>query len=1356
MDTTSTKSTFLSLTGIDDLEENTNSIVAINEEIGVIENNLSAESKAREDEDVILDGRIIAESKAREDEDVILDGRIIAESKAREDEDVILDGRIIAESKSRSDEDELLDSRITAETQQRTDEDDALDGRITTERQERIFADSAIDFRLDNIEAEIDAIDLLITGGQHIIDINDDITELKANTSNAYIRYTEEDSNLIIGTIDLSGNETNAIKYNTDVGALTLLKPNSSIVLPDNADLPTRWQITTVNEGSGSKTNFNYIDSSGLPETIFTINSNNIITADNLITIKGNLNNILTELQTKVNALKKLQDDLQDDLNSSTGTDSGGNPILGIIGTVFGVGNTLTIGVLALQVATNTTAIGLLATATGLETLNDTVTQTRSLFNTFKDAYNNLFTAGQNGYTRITSSGVELSNLRMLASDIDNVANLNFKQTIGGTIQHLTTINDVLLLDVSGVEIPQSLAIACETTFGNEIIYKTLALDDRFTNKISNDSTIEAIQLSLDTKVTITDVTNAIMMLVDDAPPLLNTLSELSNALNQNPDFGNNVLALISTNTGGLVTATNLIGTRESESIARDNLKLSLTGGTLSGGLTVNGKTTIRNPVGDCLAIQGTAHCFMEWFPNTTNTRRAYMGFSNANSQVLQIVNQFTSSVVQILPALSTGAATLTGALTGTTANFSGALTAGSANINGNMELAGNGRNLKFSSTENIGRFNTEGGAQVYFDNLENSIVRNADTEVRFTGGGALLIDTHKITMGYSDLEEYNNENTFYPNNHAMKFYVKNRDTNQTIPAVKVLDLQPVNSTFNSTFINLVGTTNVTGALAVTGALTGQTITAINDAVALNTNKLGITSEQRDAILANTDKLGISAEQATAISNIPAGLDTKLDKTGSVTIIGDLTIQNASQTPKLTLYAPNNSIFPTIEFIRQSSVFGVDPQTDYRLVNQLGVFKILSQANSGTLRTLFNIDPNNGITISDGTPVTISGALTGTTANFSGALTGQTIDVINATILANNVLRSNGDAFLNTALTNLIGTRNSESIARDALKLDKTGGTLTGALTVSNPAEITYKGQNLDNRFVSQTAYDANNTEVLEAYALLQGDTIAVQDGSIARDNLKLNLSGGSLTGPLNGTTATFSGGLTANSANITNNLSCNDITSDSIFATTIRGIALQNIFSNSFDILSGTIQSSISRLRVTLTDIIFNVTNTFNLIPTGTITTTLYLVNSMPGYLLCDGALMNTNNNPEYTKLANLLAGNYGTVPGPGFFRLPDFRGMFLRGFGSQNVNGVVYSSNTSGFENRQQDQVLTPNTPTVTNRGYFNCRGGADRSVISRAVIPQLDADSNTGIAVNVSFPRQGTENRPANYAVKYWIRF
>ena len=167
-----------------------------------------------------------------------------------------------------------------------------------------------------------------------------DITELKSNTSNAFLRYTEGDDNLLIGTIDSSGNETNAIRYNTDVGAFTLIQPNSSIVLPDTTNTNNRWQITTTQ----GKTIFNYVSSSGVVDRIFAINANGNIEVDNVITTQGNLNNILASnsssisgLQSAVSALQQLQADLQAELNSTT-QDSDVNRVLGIVGTIFVVG----------------------------------------------------------------------------------------------------------------------------------------------------------------------------------------------------------------------------------------------------------------------------------------------------------------------------------------------------------------------------------------------------------------------------------------------------------------------------------------------------------------------------------------------------------------------------------------------------------------------------------------------------------------------------------------------------------------------------------------------------------------------------------------------------------------------------------------------------------------------------------------------------------------------------------------------------------------------------------------------------------------------------------------------------------
>jgi len=348
------------------------------------------------------------------------------------------------------------------------------------------------------------------------------------------------------------------------VGAFNLLEPNASIVLNDTTNTTSRWQITTT----AGKTIFNYIASSGVVDTIFTINSNGNIEVDNVITTQGNLNNILqsnlstlNSLQSSVSALQQLQQDLQDELNSTT-QDSDGNPVLGIVGTIFGVGNTLSIGVIALQVATNTTAIAALATAVGVlqgsnlastvSNLSDTVANVSELATETSSLISRVGEAGDCVLGEGTGSTASAYNFRLIDSDITNVGNMFFKNTIVGKIQNLTKINDVLLLDVSGVEIPQSLTIACDTTFGNELFYKTETLDTRFVNQTDYANNNTAIQSSLNTKVTITDVTNAITGLVDDAPIALDTLRELATALDNRPNFANEVLALIGTNTTNL------------------------------------------------------------------------------------------------------------------------------------------------------------------------------------------------------------------------------------------------------------------------------------------------------------------------------------------------------------------------------------------------------------------------------------------------------------------------------------------------------------------------------------------------------------------------------------------------------------------------------------------------------------------------------------------------------------------------------------------------------------------------------------------------------------------------------------
>ena len=159
-----------------------------------------------------------------------------------------------------------------------------------------------------------------------------------------------------------------------------------------------------------------------------------------------------------------------------------------------------------------------------------------------------------------------------------------------------------------------------------------------------------------------------------------------------------------------------------------------------------------------------------------------------------------------------------------------------------------------------------------------------------------------------------------------------------------------------------------------------------------------------------------------------------------------------------------------------------------------------------------------------------------------------------------------------------------------------------------------------------------------------------------------------------------------------------------------------------------------------------FNISanSTFNLAPPGTIMQGLYT--SLSGYLLCNGASVSTT---TYAKLFAVIGYNYG---GSGAsFNIPDFRGMFLRGNGSQTLGGITYTGGALSSAGAQNDQVLT--STAATNQGFRSCAAGA-RDAVARFQIGTDPVDTGTGILAQ--FPRQGTENRPANYSVNYFIRY
>lgn len=153
-----------------------------------------------------------------------------------------------------------------------------------------------------------------------------------------------------------------------------------------------------------------------------------------------------------------------------------------------------------------------------------------------------------------------------------------------------------------------------------------------------------------------------------------------------------------------------------------------------------------------------------------------------------------------------------------------------------------------------------------------------------------------------------------------------------------------------------------------------------------------------------------------------------------------------------------------------------------------------------------------------------------------------------------------------------------------------------------------------------------------------------------------------------------------------------------------------------------------------------------FSFIPIGTINTSV--VATVPtGFLYCDGSAVSRS---IYAGLFLAIGTTYGAGDGSTSFNLPNFKGCFLRGSGTQNIGGVDYTAGSIGTA--QQDQVLQT-TVYSTNEGFRDCAAGA-RECVARFRITGDPTDTGTGILAQ--FQRQGSENRPVNHSVYYYIKF
>lgn len=152
-------------------------------------------------------------------------------------------------------------------------------------------------------------------------------------------------------------------------------------------------------------------------------------------------------------------------------------------------------------------------------------------------------------------------------------------------------------------------------------------------------------------------------------------------------------------------------------------------------------------------------------------------------------------------------------------------------------------------------------------------------------------------------------------------------------------------------------------------------------------------------------------------------------------------------------------------------------------------------------------------------------------------------------------------------------------------------------------------------------------------------------------------------------------------------------------------------------------------------------------------------------GWLLADGTAVSRT---TYAALFAVMGTTYGVGDGSTTFNLPNTKGVFIRGAGSQTISSITYSA-TRGTSQGDQMQGHFHTTTGGANLALVGYNGGAG------SVIPQGSGSSANGSYMNFGnnysyaigvtgpltdgtngTPRTGAETRPANISATYIIKY
>lgn len=152
------------------------------------------------------------------------------------------------------------------------------------------------------------------------------------------------------------------------------------------------------------------------------------------------------------------------------------------------------------------------------------------------------------------------------------------------------------------------------------------------------------------------------------------------------------------------------------------------------------------------------------------------------------------------------------------------------------------------------------------------------------------------------------------------------------------------------------------------------------------------------------------------------------------------------------------------------------------------------------------------------------------------------------------------------------------------------------------------------------------------------------------------------------------------------------------------------------------------------------------------------FAMNTAPsGWLAADGSAVSRT---TYASLFTAIGTTHGAGNGSTTFNLPDLRGYFIRGFGTNSDDGTASAAfgvkQADAFQSHGHDVKIAGGLA-----GFQSFTGPGFTGVVPQAGTIAADANDSKLVAENIvtfsgGTPRTASETRPANIALLYCIKF